>query len=268
MVTTRWPASSTWTPKASTSPCCTRLRCSPGSKRPTSSAPRVVPTTTGCPTTAPFAPDRLYPVALVPLQDPDAAITEMRHTVAQLGAKAVMIRPQRYIDDRKLNDPMYDPFWAAAAELDCPIGVHPSPSTATWRTAAGCSVWPTAWQSHRGTRAASRPHQCVRPPDGRRLLRTRRHLRTASGSAGHVPRGDGRVDRAHAAALRPPVRDLRQLRPDDVAERGVRPSVHDQLRPRRGRARLHRRAPTGGQDPLGVGLSAPRRQSRRRRRAW
>jgi uncharacterized protein len=73
------------------------------------------------------APDRLFPVALVPLQDPEAAIAEMRRAVAQLGAKAVMIRPAPYIGGRKLNDPAYDPFWAAAAELDCPIGVHPSP---------------------------------------------------------------------------------------------------------------------------------------------
>ena len=73
------------------------------------------------------APDRLFPVALVPLQDPEAAVVEMRRAVAQLGAKAVMIRPAPYIGERKLNDPAYDPFWAAAAQLDCPIGVHPSP---------------------------------------------------------------------------------------------------------------------------------------------
>ena len=73
------------------------------------------------------APSRLYPVALVPLQDPQAAIVEMRRAVDQRGAKAVMIRPAAYIDGKKLNHPAYDPFWAAAAELDCPIGVHPSP---------------------------------------------------------------------------------------------------------------------------------------------
>jgi predicted TIM-barrel fold metal-dependent hydrolase len=73
------------------------------------------------------APERLFSVALVPLQDADAAITEMRRAVADLGAKAVMIRPASYLDGRKLNDPVYDRFWAAAAALDCPIGVHPSP---------------------------------------------------------------------------------------------------------------------------------------------
>jgi predicted TIM-barrel fold metal-dependent hydrolase len=72
-------------------------------------------------------PSRLYPVALVPLQDPPAAVEEMRRAREQCGAKAVMIRPAPYVDGLKHNHPVYDPFWAAAAELDCPIGVHPSP---------------------------------------------------------------------------------------------------------------------------------------------
>lgn len=73
------------------------------------------------------APDRLFPVAMVPLQDVDAAIAEMRRAVDTLGAKAVMIRPAPYIDGKPLHDRGYDRFWAAAADLDCPVGVHPSP---------------------------------------------------------------------------------------------------------------------------------------------
>ncbi len=73
------------------------------------------------------APTRLYGVGLVPLQDIDAAITEMRRCVRYLSFKAVMVRPAAYIGTKKLNHPDYDPFWAAAAELGCPIGVHPSP---------------------------------------------------------------------------------------------------------------------------------------------
>ena len=73
------------------------------------------------------APTRLYGVGIVPLQDVDAAITEMRRCVRDLGFKAVMIRPAAYIGTKKLNHADYDPFWAAAAALGCPIGVHPSP---------------------------------------------------------------------------------------------------------------------------------------------
>lgn len=73
------------------------------------------------------APDRLYGVAIVPLQDIDAAIAEMRRSIEDLGFKAVMLRPAAYRGLKKLNHPDYDPFWRAAAELDCPIGIHPSP---------------------------------------------------------------------------------------------------------------------------------------------
>lgn len=68
-------------------------------------------------------PDRLVGIAAVPLQDVDEAVKEMRRAVSQLNMKGVFIRPNPY-NNRQLNDPAYDPFWAAAQELNCPIGVH------------------------------------------------------------------------------------------------------------------------------------------------
>ena len=73
------------------------------------------------------APTRLYGVGLVPVQDLEAATVEMRRCLDDLGFKAVMIRPAPYLGTKKLNHPDYDPFWTAAADLACPIGVHPSP---------------------------------------------------------------------------------------------------------------------------------------------
>lgn len=73
------------------------------------------------------SPSRLFGVAVVPLQDPAAAIAELRRARRELGFKAAMIRPAPYIGRSKLHHPDYDPFWAAAAAEDCPIGVHPSP---------------------------------------------------------------------------------------------------------------------------------------------
>jgi predicted TIM-barrel fold metal-dependent hydrolase len=64
---------------------------------------------------------------VVPLQDVDAAVAEMRRCVEQLDHVAVMLRPASYRANKKLNHPDYDPFWRAAAELGCPIGIHPSP---------------------------------------------------------------------------------------------------------------------------------------------
>jgi predicted TIM-barrel fold metal-dependent hydrolase len=73
------------------------------------------------------APSRLYGVGVVPFQDVDAACVEMRRCVEQLGHVAVMLRPASYESGKKLNHPDYDPFWRAAADLGCPIGIHPSP---------------------------------------------------------------------------------------------------------------------------------------------
>ncbi len=73
------------------------------------------------------APTRLYGVGVVPLQDMEMAVAELHRCVEQLGFKAVMIRPCPYLGTKKLNHPDYDPFWAEAESLSCPIGVHPSP---------------------------------------------------------------------------------------------------------------------------------------------
>ena len=72
------------------------------------------------------SPGRLYGVGVVPLQDIDGAISEMRR-VKDLGFKAVMIRPSPYIGSNKLYHPCYEPFWAAAEDMNMPIGVHPFP---------------------------------------------------------------------------------------------------------------------------------------------
>jgi predicted TIM-barrel fold metal-dependent hydrolase len=70
-------------------------------------------------------PARLVGVGLVALQDLGLAVKEMERCVNDLGFKAVMIRPAPYIGSKKLHDPAYDPFWDAASQLACPIGVHP-----------------------------------------------------------------------------------------------------------------------------------------------
>jgi len=38
-----------------------------------------------------------------------------------------MLRPASYRANKQLNHPDFDPFWRAAADLGCPIGIHPSP---------------------------------------------------------------------------------------------------------------------------------------------
>ena len=72
------------------------------------------------------SPSRLFGVGVVPLQDIDGSIEEMRR-VKDLGFKAIMIRPSPYIGSNKLYHPCYEAFWAAAEDMGMPIGVHPFP---------------------------------------------------------------------------------------------------------------------------------------------
>src|SRR5712691_2068753 len=68
-------------------------------------------------------PDRLFGVAMLPMQSVDLAIEEMRYARNQLGMRSGFLRPNPY-NNRMLSHPAYDPFWAAAQELDFAIGVH------------------------------------------------------------------------------------------------------------------------------------------------
>jgi uncharacterized protein len=69
-------------------------------------------------------PDRLFGVAMLPMQSVEHAIEEMRFARKDLGFKACFLRPNPYHGNKMINDPMYEPFWAAAEELDIAIGFH------------------------------------------------------------------------------------------------------------------------------------------------
>jgi aminocarboxymuconate-semialdehyde decarboxylase len=68
-------------------------------------------------------PDRIIPVASVPLQAPGLAIEELRRAVTQLGHKMVVLGSN--IEGTELDDPSLEPFWAAAEALDVALFVHP-----------------------------------------------------------------------------------------------------------------------------------------------
>jgi len=65
-------------------------------------------------------------VAAVSLDDVDGAIEESRRAIAQLGARGVQIFTN--IAGRPLDLPEFRPFFAAMAELDLPIWLHPARS--------------------------------------------------------------------------------------------------------------------------------------------
>ncbi len=68
------------------------------------------------------APDRLFPLAAIQLYDLDAAIAEMRRC-KDMGHVGVCI-PATAPPDRLYADRWYDPFWAAAQEMEMPLTMH------------------------------------------------------------------------------------------------------------------------------------------------
>jgi predicted TIM-barrel fold metal-dependent hydrolase len=68
-------------------------------------------------------PDRLFGVAMLPMQSIDAAIEEMRFARKELGMRAGFLRPNPY-NGRMLHHPDYTPFWNEVQELDIAIGLH------------------------------------------------------------------------------------------------------------------------------------------------
>lgn len=85
-------------------------------------------------------PRRLHPAAVLPLQDPSAALEEMRRCVCDLGMPTVMIppnvpqphpsAPDAFPDIRvpkPLSHPDFFPLYEEAERLDIALGVHGAP---------------------------------------------------------------------------------------------------------------------------------------------
>jgi predicted TIM-barrel fold metal-dependent hydrolase len=66
---------------------------------------------------------RLVGVALVPIDDVQWAVEELRRT-AKRGLRGVMIGTAPPAGAKPYRDKSYDPFWAAACELKMPVTVH------------------------------------------------------------------------------------------------------------------------------------------------
>jgi predicted TIM-barrel fold metal-dependent hydrolase len=76
-------------------------------------------------------PDRFGFFAVVPMQDPLAAATELERSVTKLHAKGAAINgytdigPPENATVRYLDDPLNEPFWSKVAELNVPVYLHP-----------------------------------------------------------------------------------------------------------------------------------------------
>jgi len=68
-------------------------------------------------------PDKFSAIATLPMQDPVAAAAELRRAMTRLGLKGAQIGS--HIEGKNLDDPSFEPLWAAASELGAFILIHP-----------------------------------------------------------------------------------------------------------------------------------------------
>jgi len=73
-------------------------------------------------------PERLFGVAMLPLQSVELAVDEIKFAKEKLGMRGGFIRPNPY-SDKMIHDARYEPFWQAAEDLDFSIGFHEGASS-------------------------------------------------------------------------------------------------------------------------------------------
>jgi predicted TIM-barrel fold metal-dependent hydrolase len=82
------------------------------------------------------APDRLFAAAMVPLQNIDYALEELRRVAKVPSFRGAFIRPM-FLEGHYFTHPVYDPIWAELEKLKLTAAVH---STA--------GLWNPEWTSH------------------------------------------------------------------------------------------------------------------------
>lgn len=72
-------------------------------------------------------PDRFGGFAAVPLQDVDAAVSELDRCIDQLGFKGVLINSWTNLSNGvgHLDEARFEPFWQHVEELNVPVYLHP-----------------------------------------------------------------------------------------------------------------------------------------------
>jgi 2,3-dihydroxybenzoate decarboxylase len=74
-------------------------------------------------------PDRFGGFAALPMQDPDAAITELSRCLRDFGFKGALVNGFSQIGEPDnvvyLDDPRYETFWARMEQFDVPFYLHP-----------------------------------------------------------------------------------------------------------------------------------------------
>ncbi|MDX3638478.1 amidohydrolase family protein [Streptomyces sp. MB09-02B] len=74
-------------------------------------------------------PTRFAGFAALPLQDPEAAVAELRRAVEEWGLKGALHND--HIRGHYLDEPQFRPLWAELVRLGVTLYVHPAPSRQT-----------------------------------------------------------------------------------------------------------------------------------------
>ena len=82
------------------------------------------------------APDRLFAASMVPIQNMDHAVEELRRTSKMPCFRGAFIRPM-FIEGHYFTHPYYDPLWAELESLGTTLAVHPT-----------AGLWNPEWTSH------------------------------------------------------------------------------------------------------------------------
>ena len=124
------------------------------------------------------APDRLFGAAMLPLQNIDFAVEELRRVARIPCLRGAFLRPM-FIEGRYFTHPFYDPLWAELETTGLTAAVHPT-----------AGLWNPEWTSH-----------------GPFLekIKGRLNQRSSFGNVGGGPSAGGGVDRSFSFLATPPL---------------------------------------------------------------
>ncbi len=69
-------------------------------------------------------PERFFGLGSVPLQDPSAAIQELKRCSLELGFRGIEMAT--HVNGEELSNPRFESFWATVEELDMVVFIHPT----------------------------------------------------------------------------------------------------------------------------------------------